>query len=155
MLPGLRYRQNIYFGPNSVLKINLQSGKPDKVDTVDDFLAVMYAFLIDAATPPGLLTHYDHPNYVVLLPRNPRTIMGRTMVLYKLIERIPQVKKLQGLKEFIEKEVHLIVSGKRQEALQILEEFAHKTGTQDLYYMILSKTQEVKQKPKIWSRGGW
>jgi hypothetical protein len=153
--PGTRYRQNIYFGPNSVLKIKIPQGDPNKVDTVDDFLAVMYAFLLDAATPPGLLTHYDHPYYVVLLPRHPRTILGRTSVLYKLMERVPDLKRLEGLKEFIEKEVQLILSGKREEAIRLLEEFAAKTGTDRLFYDIYSKIREVKARPKIWVRGGW
>ena len=154
-VPGTRYRRNIYFGPNSVLKIQLPLGDPTKVDTVDDFLAVMYAFLLDAATPPGLLTHYEHPKYVVLMPRHPRTILGRTSVLYRLIDRIPALKKLDGLKEFIEKEVQLILRGKREEAIHLLEEFAIKTGTDRFFYDIYSKLREVKNRPKIWVRGGW
>ena len=61
------YRDNVYFGPNSVAKIILHYENPNKVDTFKDLLAVIYAFVLDWVIYPVvngnevlvLLSHYE------------------------------------------------------------------------------------------------
>ena len=145
-------RQNIYFGPDSVAKINPKAGRAlNKVDSVDDFLAVMYAFFLDALGGV-MLTHCERPPYIIVTPPNPKIIAGRLYVLKRLKARIPGLKNTKGLDAFIDKMIQLILQRRKQEAYQLMEEFARRSQTYDLYLYVMNKIQEVKKRPKIYGR---
>jgi len=145
---GLSQRKNIYFGKDSILKLDPLVGKVDKVDTLDDFLAVMYALFIDAFTAP-MLTHWENYPYIGVIRFDPKVFSGRVAVLYRLLSTIPKLKKSKYLKSFVNKLADLVTDGRFNEAKQMLEYFARNTGTFDIYSKIFSRIVQTKQRPKV------
>ena len=145
---GLNRRKNIYFGKDSVLKLDPLVGKIDKVDTLDDFLAVMYALFIDAFTAP-MLTHWENYPYIGVIRFDPKVFSGRVAVLYRLLSTIPKLKNLKHLKSLVQRLTDLVIHGRFNEAKQVLEYFVRNTGTFDIYSKIFSRIVQTKQRPKV------
>jgi len=149
----LVYYDKVYFGSNSVLKIDPKEGKPNKVDTVDDLLAVVYANFLDIITPPGILTHYVAEDYSFIVVKRPtyERIWGKTKILLKLVDnlRIPNSLK-QKLKDFIIDLTELSVKRRYNEVRYLLEKLASQTDTYDLYEYVRRKIESIKRKPYVW-----
>lgn len=146
-------RQNVYFGKNSVLKLTLPSGNPDKVDAVEDLLALIYAWAVDSLTGKGMLTHYEPVDgqYVVLQPFNRYVVNGRAKVLHRLVSK---VKNMGGnpaaWHQFISQLNFLIRHGEKARAWKLLTDFASSTGTTSLLNAIKAHIEEVKSKKVIY-----
>ncbi|RLG43116.1 MAG: hypothetical protein DRO01_00035 [Thermoproteota archaeon] len=144
--------KNVYFGDNSVAKIKIEDAKPNKVDTIDDFLGVMYALFTDFLTGNYVLTHYmTTDGKVAVTKATPKLLNGRIRVLLLLLNKHPELKKYKtdGLKKFIYQLYRLIVNGRKEEAKAKLLNFAVKTGTQNLLNYIEMRILSVKSKPKV------
>jgi len=150
----LVYYNKVYFGNNSVLKIDPKEGKPNKVDTVDDLLAVVYANFLDIITPPGILTHYVAEDYSFIVVKKPSygTIWGKTKILLKLVDNLNISKSLkQKLKDFIIDLTELSIKRKYNEVRHLLERLAFQTDTYDLYEYVKRKIESIKRKPYVWA----
>jgi len=149
MLKDFIYHKNIYFGQDSLLKIDPLSGKPNKVDTVDDFLAVMYALFLDALDK-SMLTHYEKPPYIAVVRFNPKTFAGRVYVLHRLLAQDKLLNQAPHLKKLIETLTDLVMKRRVGEVYNFLEKFAIDTQTIDLFQNIESAIQRIKERPKIY-----
>ena len=149
MLNNFIKHKNIYFGRDSLLKVDPLQGKPDKVDTIDDFLAVMYALFLDGMNHV-MLTHYEKPPYIAVVRFNPKTFAGRVYILHRLLGQNHLLRKAPNLKKFVEEMTDLIMRRHISEAYRILEDFANTTGTYDLFQKIANALQQIKQRPKIY-----
>ena len=145
-------RKNVYFGDNSVLRLTLPSGNPQKVDTPEDLLALIYAWAIDFITGNGVLTHYESVDgkYVVLAPPTRYLLNGRAKVLHRLVSKI----RLMGgdpraWHAFISRLSYLIGTKQKAQAWAALTEFAQQTGTVKLLNAIKQRIEESKARPKI------
>ena len=149
----LVYHKNIYFGEDSVLKLkDLDADRPAKLDTIQEFLSVMYALFEDFLISKYVLTHYETKNgYPVVIPANPRTLNGRVRVLFLLLRKHPELRKYNTdhLKRFIEQMVYYIKQGKRGIAEAKLMQFASETGTIDLYNKIRRAILLKKSQPAL------
>jgi len=149
----LVFHKNIYFGPESVLKLpDLDRDNPAKMDTITEFLAVTYALFNDFLIGNYVLTHYTtQRGNPVVIPLNSRTLNGRVRILFLLLRKHPELRKYNtdSLKKFIQQIANYIKQGKRGIAEAKLLQFAQETGTLDLYYSIRRKILEKKSQPAL------
>ncbi len=133
-------RQNVYFGPNSVLKLKANG----KLDTGKEFLRVMYALFADFLTGPYVLTHYETSRGNPLLTKGTENLLnGRVRVLHFLLNN-RLGGKYKHLEQLISKISKILLKDKKK-AKEIIEKFAEETNTLQEWTEIYNKILQKKR----------
>lgn len=146
----LIYRKNVYFGTDSVLKLEYEGGKNDIVDTDFDFIMVMYANFLDFIIGDYVLSHYEtNTGIPAVLENTSQRLLGRVKILELLLDRIKFVyldaTYYSKLRKLLREITNLLLQNKKTEAYYLLLNFAIKTKTYNYFVNIYNKLLSKKQ----------